>query len=424
METIVAVSSGRPPAAIAVIRVSGADALAAAEVLAGPLPPAREARVRPLRGPDGALLDRAIVLVFPGPGSATGEDLVELHCHGGRAVVDAVERALLARPGARRAEAGEFTRRALLNGRIDLAQAEGLADLLAAETERQRRAAITAAEGRISASVRGWIDEAALIAAELEAQLDFSDEDDVAQGGAAFRSLLARMGSLGERIGAEVERPPVDRVRDGIRVVLAGPPNSGKSTLINALSDREIAIVTPVAGTTRDRIEASVSRGGIAYVLTDTAGLTQSEDQVERIGVVRAGEAIDTADILLWMGDYPPPRPALWLHARADAPGRTVAIAGTRASVAASDADSVERVWDLIEEQAQHLLPAESALAFSRWQQAQCRAAAMLLRTDAPDELIAAELVRGALTLLTAILGVGATEAMLNALFDRFCIGK
>jgi len=252
MKTIVAVSSGRPPAAIAVIRLSGGDALAAARTIAGTLPEPRQAKVRRLRDGDGATLDRALVLVFPGPQSATGEDLVEFHCHGGRAVVDAVERALLAHPGVRRAEPGEFTRRALIHGRIDLAEAQGLADLLTAETERQRIAAIGAAEGRISAAVRGWMDRLSGLAARIEAMLDFSDEDDV--GEEDLNRVHQDIVALVDDMTIVVSAPPVERLRDGLRVVLAGPPNAGKSTLINLLCEREVAIVTPIAGTTRDRI--------------------------------------------------------------------------------------------------------------------------------------------------------------------------
>ena len=284
MDTIFAVSSGRPPAAIAILRVSGPGAIAAATAMAGSLPPPRMGGVRLLRDTDGSALDRALVLVFPAPASATGEDVVELHCHGGRAVVTAIEHALAGFPGLRAAEPGEFTRRALTNGRIDLAQAEGLADLLNAETERQRIAAIGAVEGLIGRSVRGWLAGIALLAARVEATLDFADEDDVAGQGDTIDAVVGEMRALAALIDRAIDAPPVDRLRDGVRVVLAGPPNSGKSTLLNLLAEREAAIVTPIAGTTRDRIDVALQRGGVPYVVTDTAGLTATDDVVERIG--------------------------------------------------------------------------------------------------------------------------------------------
>ena len=218
MDTIVALSSGRPPAAIAVLRVSGPAAFAAATALAGALPRPRLASLRPLRDGAGALLDRALVLVFPGPHSATGEDLVELHCHGGVAVTVAVQTALFAL-GVRLAEPGEFTRRALLNGRLDLAQAEGLADLLEAETEDQRRAALAASEGLVSRAVRGWMSRLADLSARVEAVLDFAEEDDVGIEALTIGGVRADAVSLRREIDTVLARPPVERMRDGVRVV-------------------------------------------------------------------------------------------------------------------------------------------------------------------------------------------------------------
>ncbi|WP_343526290.1 tRNA uridine-5-carboxymethylaminomethyl(34) synthesis GTPase MnmE [Sphingomonas sp.] len=428
-DTIFAVSSGQPPAAIAVIRVSGPGAFAVAERLAGRLPEPRRAGLRSLRDGEGALLDSALVLCFPGPATATGEDLVELHCHGGRAVVAAVEAALAEHPGVRRAEPGEFTRRALLNGRIDLAEAEGLADLLEAQTERQRRAAIGAVEGRVSQALRGWMDQLSALSAAIEAMLDFAEEDDVPLDAAVVARIKRDMDALSAAILEVVDRPPVDRLHDGIRVVLAGPPNSGKSTLLNLLVEREAAIVSPIAGTTRDRIEASVLRGGIAYVLTDTAGLAEdTDDVIEAIGVTRAQEAIVQADILLWMADTPPPRAdAIWLHSRADLPERAALPPGRRLAVRRDDSASVAAVWEAIAEAAATLLPREDAIGFKRHQQAQCRRAAQALmaavaRTD--DILLVAEELRVARQSLAELLGVSATETMLDALFGRFCLGK
>jgi len=344
MKTIYAVSSGRPPAAIAVVRISGPAACTAAETLAGRLPAPRHASLRGLRDADGALLDRALVIVFPGPRTATGEDLVEFHCHGGRAVIAAVERALSLVPGLRPAEPGEFTRRALTNGRIDLTEAEGLADLLEAETEGQRIAAINAAEGRVSQAVRGWMDDVAMLSARIEAMLDFSDEDDVASDAAAFDAIRLAVDALADRIAGVVDAPPVERLKDGIRVVIGGPPNSGKSTLLNLMGERDAAIVSSISGTTRDRIDVPVMRGGIAYVLTDTAGLIDTLDPIEAIGVTRAEQAITTADILVWLADIAPPRDdAIWVHARADLAGRDVVPEGRAIAIAQTDPASIDR---------------------------------------------------------------------------------
>lgn len=424
MTTIFALSSGAAPAGIGVIRVSGPDAMTAVAALAGPLPPPREARVRALRDAGGALLDRALVLVFPGPTTATGEDLVELHCHGGRAVIAAVLRSLSEQPGLRPAVGGEFTRRALANGRIDLAEAAGLADLLSADTERQRVAALAAAEGVVSQRVRGWLDRLAMLSAMVEAQLDFADEDDVDDDAAAMVAVVEGQRALATELAAVLANPPVERLRDGISVVLAGPPNAGKSTLINLLSQRELAIVSPIAGTTRDRIEASVVRDGLVYVLTDTAGLTESVDPVEQIGVTRAENAMVAADVLLWLGDTPPPRDdAIWLHARADVLGR-VAAEGTQAAVSQDDASSVEAVWRLIAARGEAMVPRGDALAFRKSERAACRDALDAIRHPDGDPLVIAEQLRLARRALATILGINATETMLDALFGRFCIGK
>ena len=424
MTTIFALSSGAAPAGIGVIRVSGPRAREAVSALAGTLPPDRTARVRALRDRAGALLDRALVLVFPGPATATGENLVELHCHGGRAVIAAVLTALGEQPGLRPAVAGEFTRRALANGRIDLAEAGGLADLLSADTERQRIAARAAAEGIVSQRVRGWLDRLAMLSAMTEAQLDFADEDDVTDDAAALAAIVAGKQALVDELSAVLSAPPVERLRDGVQVVLAGPPNSGKSMLINLLSQRDVAIVSSIAGTTRDRIEATVVRDGLIYVLTDTAGLTESDDPIERIGVTRAAQAIDRADILLWLGDDAPPTPdALWIYSRADAPGRGPPTGQTLA-VAQSDRSSIEALWGMLASRADGLMPRTDALAFRESERAACRTALAVLDEPVDDPLMLAEQLRVARRALATILGVDATETMLDALFGRFCIGK
>lgn len=425
MDTIYAVSSGRPPAAIAVLRVSGPKAFDAAERLAGTLPPARRAGLRTLRDAAGAPLDRALVLTFPGPATATGEDLVEFHLHGGRAVVAAVKAALGLLPGLRPAVAGEFTRRALENGRLDLAQAQGLADLLAAETEMERRAAFAASEGEISRSVAGWLRRIAEVSAEVEASLDYSDEDDVAS--ADQRSLAIDIGRLAAEIGAVLDRPTVERLRDGIRVVLAGPPNAGKSSLFNALLAREAAIVTAQAGTTRDTLEAVVQRGGIAFVLVDTAGLRdRTDDEIERVGIVRAGQAVGGADLVLWLGapDAAPPG-AMVVHPRTDAPGRASRPAGA-IGTSVSDRDTIQALWSHIQSRAEQIMPSTTTALLHQEQRERVVAAHQLLEHAAveTDLLLMAEQLRTARIHLAALLGVDATEAMFDALFARFCVGK
>lgn len=426
MDTIFAVSSGAPPAAIAILRVSGPAARDAVRRLAGTLPAARQAKLRALRDDGGHLIDRALILVFPGPDSATGEDLVELHVHGGRAIVRAVEAALAASPGLRRAEPGEFTRRALANGRIDLTEAEGLGDLLAAETEGQRRAALAVAEGAVRRLAEGWTDRLVALAAQVEAQLDFAEEDEVELSApAAFvREALV----LSEEIAAVLATPPVERLRDGLRVVIAGPPNSGKSTLLNALAGRDAAIVSPISGTTRDRIEAPVIRDGIAYVLTDTAGLLdRTDDPIERIGIARAEEAMRDADLVLWLGDEQPPSPSMiHVHARADILAREARPATAAVAISAVTGVGIGDLWTLLHRRAAVLLPPADAVAVNRRQRDLLADCAANIRAAAGqgDLILFAEDLRLAMRALDQLVGRSDVEAMLDALFTRFCLGK
>lgn len=424
MDTIFALSSGAPPAGIAIVRLSGPAAFDAVRALAGIVPEPRHATLVSLRAEDGELLDRAIALCFPGPASATGEDVAELHLHGGRAVVRAVEAALGALPGLRVAEPGEFTRRALMSGRIDLSEAEGLGDLLAAETEAQRRSALRAAEGGVRRQVEDWAARVLALSARIEALLDHSDEDDVVDESAEAiaRGALA----VADDIDAVLRRAPVERLRDGLRVVLAGPPNAGKSTLLNALAGRDAAIVSPIAGTTRDRIEAPVTRGGVAFVLIDTAGLAERPgDMIEEIGIARAREAVAAADIVLWLGDDAPPAPAVWIHPRADEAGREKAPEGALA-VSAMTGAGLDQVWGRLTVMAGDLLPPPDLVALNqRQRQLGVRAAAALLDTyREKDLLLLAEHLRAALRAFDAITGRADVEAMLDTLFARFCIGK
>ncbi|MDF2605063.1 tRNA uridine-5-carboxymethylaminomethyl(34) synthesis GTPase MnmE [Sphingomonas sp.] len=421
MDTIFAVSSGRPPAAIAVLRVSGPSAIATATTLAGPLPAPRTAGLRTLRH-EGLVLDQALVLVFPGPRTASGEDLVELHLHGGRAVVAAVERALSEQPGLRPAEAGEFTRRALANGRIDLIQAQGIADLLEAETEQQRRLAMDSADGVVSRLVAQWMAELSRIGALIEATIDFDDEDDVEAVDTV--RLDAETRALADELAGVLARPSVERYRDGIRIVLVGPPNAGKSSLLNALIGREAAIVSPIAGTTRDRVEAQVVRRGRVYTLIDTAGLREeTDDPIERIGIERARTALAAADIILDLAGTEDSERAIRVFAQADR--RDDAPMGA-ISTSVFDPETIDHLWGEIERRGDAVLSGGAEATFHVEQRRAIYTAhgALLASLHSDDLLLRAEEVRTATRALAGLLGVDATETMLDALFARFCVGK
>lgn len=428
-ETIYALSSGAPPAALAIIRISGAQAGRALEALAGALPLARRASLRTLRHPDTRdMLDQSVVLWFPGPETATGEDLAELHLHGGRAVVRALEAALGGLPGLRLAEPGEFTRRAFLNGRMDLAEAEGLSDLLFAETEAQRVAAIRMASGHLSRQVESWRQEVLRLSALVEAELDFSDEDDV--GIHVTDAVGEGIATLAGAIDAALTRPRAERLRDGIRVVLAGPPNSGKSTLLNALVQRDAAIVSDIAGTTRDIIEAPVALGGIPFVLTDTAGLRDDgAEAIEQIGIARARNAMEAADIVLWLGPEGEGLEGAWeIEAQIDRTGVSRETKrAPRHRLSAHTGEGVERLVGDLVETARTLLPSaagETALnARQHHLLGEC-AAALHHASDQSDLLLRAESLRLARLALDQLLGRTHVEDMLDALFGTFCIGK
>jgi tRNA modification GTPase len=328
-------------------------------------------------------------------------------------------------PGLRQAEPGEFTRRALTNGRIDLTEAEGLGDLLAAETEGQRRAALSMVEGSIRRRAESWTGRLVALAAQVEAQLDFAEEDEVDQ--AAPRALAAEAHALAGEIGALLDTPPVERLRDGLRVVIAGPPNSGKSTLLNALAERDAAIVSPISGTTRDRIEAPIVRDGIAYVLTDTAGLVATTaDPIERIGVVRAEEAMQTADLILWLGDTRLIDAAIRVHARADLPDRAQIPADADVAISVATGAGMSDLWRLLHQRAVALLPREDMVALNQRQRgllARC-ADSLAAAGRQSDMLLFAEELRLAMRSLDQLAGRSDVEAMLDALFTRFCLGK
>ncbi|EAQ28516.1 tRNA modification GTPase [Erythrobacter sp. NAP1] len=422
--TIFAVSSGSPPAAIGVIRISGPSAGLALRQLAGRSFTPRRASLAVLRDANGDTLDQALVLWFEGPATATGEDLAELHCHGGRAVLRAVTKALGEIDGLRPAEEGEFTRRAFANGRIDLAEAEGLADLLEAETELQRAAAVANVSSALSSKINEWREQVLRLSAQVEAALDFSDEDDVSDLPEGFTWNIEEL-SLG--LGEWLERPKSEKLKEGFRVVLAGPPNAGKSTLFNALIESEAAITSPIAGTTRDVIERSVAIGGVPFTFVDTAGLRDdSDEEIEVIGIERARDELARADLILWLGvEGQGPEGAWEIGARTDAQDH-VAKRSARHNCSAISGQGIEELKLDLVQAARSSLPRPGEAALNARQHARLREAFDALesaRTQS-DLLLIGEELRRARVAFDRLVGRATTEDMLDALFGRFCIGK
>lgn len=423
--TIFALSSGAPPAGVGVIRVSGPRAGAALVALAGRLPPPRRASLARLHDGGGGALDEALVLWFPGPNTATGEDLAEFHCHAGRAVIAAVEAALGALAGLRRAEPGEFTRRAFANGRIDLAEAEGLGDLLAAETELQRAAALANAGGALSRQVELWRERVLGLSAEVEGVLDFSDEEDSADLPQCFTWNIA---ALAAELREWLARPRSERLGEGFRVVLAGPPNAGKSTLFNTLVESEAAITSPIAGTTRDVIERSVAIGGVPFTFIDTAGLreTGAADPIEAIGIDRARGALARADLVLWLGPEGEGPAERWeIAAQADREG-FVPKPAARFTLSAATGEGVAALKTALVDAARAALPKPGEAALNARQHARLAEAAEALdgAQHRSDPLLVAEELRRARLAFDRLIGRATTEDMLDTLFGRFCIGK
>jgi len=435
-DTIFAAASGFGRSAVCVIRVSGPRTRAALEAMAGGPPPPRRLALRRLVEPGtGEPLDLALVAWMPGPSSFTGEDQAELHIHGGLATRAAVLRALGTVAGCRAAEPGEFTRRAFLNGRMDLSKVEGLADLIDAETEAQRRQALRQLEGRLGSLVETWRARLIEALALLEAALDFSDEGDVPA------TLEGEAATIADEVAAAMRKHLADarrgeRLRDGFTVVLAGPPNAGKSTLLNALARRDVAIVSPVAGTTRDAIEVRCDLSGLPVTFVDTAGLRDSADPIEREGVARARARLGAADLVLWLiapdlpGEAGPAGqcPMLRVGTKADLGGSDEE--GVDLTVSAAVGVGLAELLDRIGREAEKALDGgDAVITRERHRRALETSEAALVRAqaalaDEPYAELAAEDVRLALRALGAITGRVDVEEILDRLFATFCIGK
>ena len=440
-QTIFALSSGRPPSAIAIVRVSGPEAGPVLTALAGKTPPPRVATRALLRDASRQPIDDAVVLWFPHPASATGEDVVEFHVHGGRAVLAALFAALAAFDQVRAAEPGEFTRRAFENGKLDLTEAEGLDDLIHADTDRQRRQALRQLKGLLGDRARDWRAGIIEASALIEAGIDFSDEGDVpaeliAPALAKVKTLVAE---IEEVLAAQGQS---ERLRDGLVVAIAGPPNVGKSTLMNQLARREVAIVSPHAGTTRDVIEVQLDLDGYPVTVIDTAGIRETEDPVEQEGVRRARARAAEADLVLWLTDRSNAdishrgQAPVWLVRNKidlDETGRPGAQDGQGAAavfrISANRGDGVAELISVLVRFAQDYFGSSESGLISRARQRKLleQTVDSLRRSlDVADtgEELAAEELRAAAFSLGRLLGRVDVEDILEVIFREFCVGK
>ncbi len=425
--TIFALSSGLPPSGVAVLRVSGPGAGPALTRLTGrPLPPPRTAMLRSIVHPRTQhLLDSALVLWFPGPASFTGEDVAELHAHGGPAVVAGLLEALGSLPGLRPAEPGEFTRRAFRRGRLDLTQVEALADLITAETAAQRDQALAGAAGRLRQRVEAWRSELLALMADVEADLDFADEPDVATP-RARAAVAALAHDIAQALGSAHLG---ERVRAGLTIAVTGPPNAGKSSLFNALARRDVAIVTAVPGTTRDILEVRLDLGGVPATLLDTAGLHESADPVEALGIARARTRAAAADLVLHLGPDPAPggRTALRVVSKIDETGAAPGIRDGVAHVSAVTGAGLAELEAWLVAWAGREVPQGEPALVTHARQAHWLRAALAALAEAEreaDAVLKAEALRAAAHALGRITGAIDPEDVLGAIFARFCIGK
>lgn len=427
MDTIYALATAQGKSGVAIVRVSGPLAWDAGRVLAGTLPEPRRAAVRRLTGPDGGYLDEALVLCFPEKHSFTGEQVVEFQLHGSVAVVRAVLAALSVQSGLRSAEPGEFTRRALENGRLDLTQVEGLADLIESETESQRRQALRVLSGDLGQRVTAWRRDLIRAASLLEAVIDFADEDvpvDVTP------EVLELVSSVQEALGRELAGfEGAERIRSGFEVAIVGAPNVGKSTLLNALAGRDAAITSDVAGTTRDVIEVRMDLGGLAVTLLDTAGIRETVDAVEALGVARARDRAAAADLRVFLveagtqPDMAAEPDDIILEAKADLRSDGRGISGKTGQGLDLLVSEVQRKLSERASGASLVTRERHRLALSEGGQALAVASAVV--ADGPDSYdIAAEEIRVAIRRLSALIGSVDVEMLLDEIFASFCLGK
>ena len=438
-QTIFALSSGRAPSAIAIIRVSGPQARAAVERLCGKLPSPRLAQFATLRDLDGSALDESVTLWFPAPHSATGEDVAEFHVHGGRAVIAAMFDALGAIDGLRPAEPGEFTRRAFENGKLDLTEAEGLDDLIHADTDRQRRQALRHLKGLLGEKAESWRQQIIGASALIEAGIDFSDEGDVSAElvAPALRKIAALKSEIEETLISSAQS---ERLREGLTVAIAGPPNAGKSTLLNRLARRDAAIVSPHAGTTRDIIEVHLDLDGYPVTLIDTAGVRDTVDPVEQEGVRRARDRARTSDLVLWLvdandssaqpphseGDHAP----VWIvRNKVDLVAGDKDAARVRFDISAARGDGVAELVAALVTYAQDYFGAgEMALVSRTRHRTLLRETVTALeragRSDGKGDELLAEELRIAIHSLGRLTGRVDVEDILDVIFREFCIGK
>jgi len=444
-QTIFALSSGRPPSAIALVRVSGPQAGTVLTALAGKSPVPRMASRVLLRDADREPIDDAVVLWFPEPASATGEDVAEFHVHGGRAVLASLVAALAEFDHVRAAEPGEFTRRAFENGKLDLTEAEGLDDLIHADTERQRRQALRHLKGGLGDKARDWRAQIIEAASLIEAGIDFSDEGDVpaeliAPALAKIRTLLAE---IEEVLAAQGKS---ERLRDGLVVAITGPPNVGKSMLMNQLARREVAIVSPHAGTTRDIIEVQLDLDGYPVTVIDTAGIRETGDPVEQEGVRRARARAAEADLVLWLVDVEHGEsvqeiaaPAWVVRNKIDLDGVTTGAisrkvgaadpAGAQFAISASRGDGISELIVAVIEFAREFFGSGEGALIGRARQRKLlqEGVVSLQRSIAvvgSGEELAAEDLRLAAQALGRLLGRVDIEDILDVIFRDFCIGK
>lgn len=429
-DTIFALSSGSLPAGVAVIRLSGPAASAIAEELTGGRPPARTAMLRTIRKRNGEPIDQGLIIGFSSPYSFTGEDVVEFHVHGGRAVVAALRREFV-ESGAREAEAGEFARRAFVNGKVDLASAESLADLIDAETEAQRRLALSNSGGAQVELYEEWRQRIAVARAMIEAELDFADEEDIP--GSVSDSAMLDISALNEDIARHVAGfGRAEIVKEGYRVVILGAPNAGKSSLLNALARRDVAIVSEEAGTTRDLLDVALDLDGMKVIVTDTAGIREQAGGVEREGIARALRRADKADLVLWLkapgGDDMPKElaGAVGIATKADTFVHDER-SGEGICISTVTGEGLGELLDFIGRKATKAGHLDRTVATQVRQVealGRCRNAVGRALEKGLAKELQAEWLRVASDEIGRLVGRVGVEDLLDLVFSRFCIGK